>query len=198
MVQTDQPSLVPLSHPQLTHFFQNWTSDCPMQRIDSLTTTRPAGSEKAEKYEDEGGCGPGSCGRDRVAQLAARVWVKSCVGVWRQLERWQTLDGWSAPDVVPGAGMCSSRARPVPPAYWRHRGELGRWTTGTHATSVTSSLEPPRLSSFVSPSPNQPSLPLSRNTSATHTHFSPTFTFQLIFPQFQDSRVPRERYRENR
>ena len=30
------------------------------------------------------GCGPGSCGRDRVA-LPARVWVKSCVGVWRQL-----------------------------------------------------------------------------------------------------------------
>ena len=165
MVQTDQPSLVPLSHPQITHFFQNWTSDCPMQRIDSLTTTRPAGSEKAEKYEDEGGCGPGSCGRDRVAQLAARVWVKSCVGVWRQLERWQTLDGWSAPDVVPGAGMCSSRARPVPPAYWRHRGEL----SGTHATSVTSSLEPPRLSSFVSPT--NP-LYLCLATLLPHTHTS--------------------------
>ena len=27
-----------LTH-SLTHFFQNWTADCPMQRIDSLTTT---------------------------------------------------------------------------------------------------------------------------------------------------------------
>ena len=166
MVQTDQPSLVPLSHPQLTHFFQNWTSDCPMQRIDSLTTTRPAGSEKAEKYEDEGGCGPGSCGRDRVAQLAARVWVKSCVGVWRQLERWQTLDGWSAPDVVPGAGMCSSRARPVPPAYWRHRGELDR-----HSRNLCNQLSRTAKALLLCLS-NQPSLPLSRNTSATQTHTS--------------------------
>ena len=61
-----------------------------MQRIHSLTTTRPTGSEKAKSVSSRG-CGRGSCGRDRVA-LAARLWVKTCVGVWRQLVA--DVGGW--------------------------------------------------------------------------------------------------------
>ena len=90
------------------------------------------------------GCGRGSCGRDRVA-LPARVWVKSCVGVWRQLVAADV--GWLE------RARCGSWSRNVqqqqqqgsasPASQLAAVGESERRAAGSHETSVTSS--PPRL-----------------------------------------------------
>ena len=158
MVQTDQPSLVPLSHPQLTHFFQNWTSDCPMQRIDSLTTTRPAGSEKAEKYEDEGGV--------VLGHVVVTVWPNwppvcglkvawGCGGSWRGGRRWMVgaRQMWFLEQECAAAGLGQSRQPTggTEESSDRHSRNLCNQLSRTaKALLLCLSLSQPTLSTFVS------------------------------------------------
>ena len=142
------------------------------------------------------GCGPGSCGRDRVA-LPARVWVKSCVGVWRQLVVADV--GWLE------RARCGSWSRNVqqqeeqeeegsasPASQLAAAADSRRAPSGRLSPNLCNQLSHPKalLLCLHSPVPASSSLllcPLSFLTSVTQTHICGFNSLNLILIMYMDS-----------